>query len=392
MTVKVSPALSTKPLLARPVLILWCDPQALGAARLLMRLETSYALQSISKLDLVEAAATANPDSPVLLLIRKPADWIYDRLVGGADPDQALALWLEEARQLQNLLHRFRRRILLQDVQGALLAPDVFFDSFDQDIPATEEPEQPDVAPTRDPMLWLLAEQSVLRSPEANLLAGELDAAIPARADHGSDQGAEDPGSLNGLYQALLAQRQEALESAAPAEGPGRDPAEAAREAAQIAELQGLVAQQAQHIDSLRNTLAHQEDLADHANNRFSQQQAYLTSLEELLEQQKAHVADQRSHIETQTSLLAQSTQALEAKEGELADLQKQADSAKQRNGALQLQIRSQLEEMRLLHDETAHKQQRITDLEGEMHRVMTSHSIRLTEPLRALRRLLARG
>ncbi|MEC7962504.1 MAG: hypothetical protein VX201_04470, partial [Pseudomonadota bacterium] len=369
-------------------------------------LQEFHDLLEANSLSSLEKRIERQPEAEVIILHRAPEDWICDALFDGLVPSEALEKWREETEQILQIRQNNRNRIGLLDTATAVAHPEqllkrIGVSGHDIDVALKDkaliEPKGEE-AQTPPPLLRLLAAHCLSQDDLANLLAGELEAAAFWSAPT-SQLAAE---TLDDLHIQL---QSEATHSDKTAEDPKKSSAQeidliqqaqVARFDAQLTQLQTLNAQKAKRIEDLQGEVLVQsaqlevksKELEQQTNN-FSQQQTYVADLERLVDDHEGQIA----LLTESKEALAQDLKEQEQSASDAAEAAKTEHERLTRTEALlRRQLKGQLEELRLLHSTQDQNREHIRHLEGEVAHIMGSHSMKITAPLRALRRLLGRG
>ncbi|MEC8041899.1 MAG: hypothetical protein VX181_14525 [Pseudomonadota bacterium] len=387
-------------------IFLWCDYKFPGISNLVEHLQEFHDLLEANSLSSLEKRIERQPEAEVIILHRAPEDWICDALFDGLVPSEALEKWREETEQILQIRQNNRNRIGLLDTATAVAHPEqllkrIGVSGHDIDVALKDkaliEPKGEE-AQTPPPLLRLLAAHCLSQDDLANLLAGELEAAAFWSAPT-SQLAAE---TLDDLHIQL---QSEATHSDKTAEDPKKSSAQeidliqqaqVARFDAQLTQLQTLNAQKAKRIEDLQGEVLVQsaqlevksKELEQQTNN-FSQQQTYVADLERLVDDHEGQIA----LLTESKEALAQDLKEQEQSASDAAEAAKTEHERLTRTEALlRRQLKGQLEELRLLHSTQDQNREHIRHLEGEVAQIMGSHSMKITAPLRALRRLLGRG
>lgn len=387
-------------------ILMWCDYKSPGISDLVEHLQEFHDLLEANSLGGLAKRIERQPEAEVIILHRAPEDWICDALVDGLTPSEALEEWREETEQILQIRQNNRNRIGLLDTATALAHPEQLLKRIGvsgQDIDvalkdkAHLEPKGEE-AQTPPPLLRLLAAHCLNQDDLANLLAGELEAAAFWSAPT-SQLAAE---TLDDLHVQL---QSEVTQSGKTAKDPKKSSAQeidqiqqakVARFEAQITQLQTLNDQRAKQIEDLQakvDVQADQLEIKSHEleqqTNNFSQQQTHVADLERLVDDHEGQIA----LLTESKEALAQDLKDQEQSASEAAEAAKLEHARLLRTEALlRRQLKGQLEELRLLHSTQDQNREHIRNLEGEVAHIMGSHSMKITAPLRALRRLLGRG
>ncbi|WP_093993412.1 hypothetical protein [Flavimaricola marinus] len=115
---------------------------------------------------------------PVVLSYRRCADYVSQSLSAGLMPDEALQVWLQEAKVLVTKVRRARRQTVLIDAADAAAAPEALAALVaDRALPVSDaDVQRLQAAPPRDRIHDLIAEEAVRQSPLARRLGAELEA------------------------------------------------------------------------------------------------------------------------------------------------------------------------------------------------------------------------
>ena len=387
-------------------ILLWCDYKSPGISDLVEHLQEFNEFIEANSLSGLAKRIERQPEAEVLILHRAPEEWICDALVDGLTPSEALEEWREETEQILQIRQNNRNRIGLLDTATAVAHPEQLLKRFgvaSQEVGsapkdnAREEPKNEGVI-TPPPLLRLLAAHCLSQDDLSNLLAGELEAAAFWSAPP-SQLTAE---MLDDLHKQL---KSEPDQSSTTAEAPKTSStheidqiqqAKVARFDAQLTQLQTLNAQKAKRIEDLQGEVLAQSALLEvkskeleQQTNNFSQQQTYVADLERLVDDHEGQIALLTESKET----LAQDLKDQQQSASNAAEAAKLEHARLLRTEALlRRQLKGQLEELRLLHSTQDQNREHIRNLEGEVAHIMGSHSMKITAPLRALRRFLGRG
>ena len=387
-------------------ILLWCDYKSPGISDLVEHLQEFHEFIEANSLSGLAKRIERQPEAEVLILHRAPEEWICDALVDGLTPSEALEEWREETEQILQIRQNNRNRIGLLDTATAVAHPEQLLKRFgvaSQEVGsapkdnARAEPKN-EGALTPPPLLRLLAAHCLSQDDLSNLLAGELEAAAFWSAPP-SQLTAE---MLDDLHKQLKSEPdQSSTTAAAPKKSSTHEidqiqQAKIARFDAQLTQLQTLNAQKAKRIEDLQGEVLAQSALLEvkskeleQQTNNFSQQQTYVADLERLVDDHEGQIALLTESKET----LAQDLKDQQQSASNAAEAAKLEHARLLRTEALlRRQLKGQLEELRLLHSTQDQNREHIRNLEGEVAHIMGSHSMKITAPLRALRRFLGRG
>lgn len=387
-------------------ILMWCDYKSPGISDLVEHLQEFHDLLEANSLGGLAKRIERQPEAEVIILHRAPEDWICDALVDGLTPSEALEEWREETEQILQIRQNNRNRIGLLDTATAVAHPEQLLKRIgvsgqDIDVALKDKAHigpNDKVALTPPTLLRLLAAHCLSQDDLANLLAGELEAAafwsVPT-----SKIAAETLDDLHIQLQSEAIESDKTTEGIKEASSPEIDQiqqAKVARFEAQITQLQTLNAQRTKQIEDLQAEVADQADQLgiknqelEQQNNNFSQQQTYVADLERLVDDHEGQIA----LLTESKEALAQDLKDQEQSASEAAEAAKLEHARLLRTEALlRRQLKGQLEELRLLHSTQDQNREHIRNLEGEVAHIMGSHSMKITAPLRALRRLLGRG
>lgn len=387
-------------------ILLWCDYKSPGISDLVEHLQEFQDLIEANSLGGLAKRTERQPEAEVIILHRAPEEWICDALVDGLTPSEALEEWREETEQILQIRQNNRNRIGLLDTATALAHPEQLLKrigvesqsvDFAPKDKAHPEPKSEE-ALTPPPLLRLLAAHCFNQDDLANLLAGELEAAAFWSAPT-SQLAVEMLDDLHKQLQSEPPQNARTTEEPKKPLTPEVDQiqqAKVARFDAQLTQLQTLNAQKAKRIEDLQGEVLVQsaqlevksKELEQQTNN-FSQQQTYVADLERLVDDHEGQIA----LLTESKEALAQDLKDQEQSASDAAEAAKLEHERLTRTEALlRRQLKGQLEELRLLHSTQDQNREHIRNLEGEVAHIMGSHSMKITAPLRALRRLLGRG
>lgn len=356
-----------------------------------------------------------------LLIWQSPRQALAAAIAAGLPPSQAIAEWQGTAEDILDLFRRNRRRMVLVDSDLLHAAgPAETGDAADLRDRLAQRlgldalpvlPAQTTEAPVTDLVAGLaplaLAQiQDVLAELQASSLAlppcplplDVLDRAMQSLTDAGRQQAQE-----RALLMEQIRQSDSALQSAAEAR------AEAEQLRRQLQQMQAAVDQLAAAEKTALADLARHQGDETRARTEIDLLKAQIRHMQAPMEE--TLVALQRAEAECDRLQKAQNV-AEQALSRALAEARREAEARGQAERDLQ-DLRQQLEAreqqsrdlQQQLHDrdatlarETGALHHRIAELEGEqahlraeVARIMSSASIRVTEPMRALRRWLGR-
>ena len=296
----------------------------------------------------------------MLLLCSSPVAALCRAMAEGVAPGEALAGWRAQARAVLAVNRRNRRRVHVMDVALVLEDPCGALAGFGVEGPATgaqtgtedagkdaEAAAQADG--TADPVLALLAQGCLNGDATARALAGELEAVMRL----GGDPVTYDPDAAFQLYREAGWSREEA--------GLLRTQMSLMLEESELLQARNRAAQDEMRAVS-ENALMLEQRL-EQLNEGIA---SYQVQLEELCAERDA--AQHR---------VGELQRALEARDGELAEARQRGDEARRA-----LEARD---------GELAGLRAHAEGLQGWIHQLETSHSYRVTAPLRWISRVLLR-
>lgn len=288
------------------------------------------------------------PDGPLLAVYTRPCDWIASAIEEGRSASEALEGWIVEAGVMVNLCRLNRRGVRLVDAAAAYADPKRFNKLLAGKVPLTRLPDPP-AAP--DAALVALAEALLITSPQAQILVREQEAATVNLASEARLPTISGFNVLSENYRTALEVRTQ-LEN------------EVRRACARAADLQ----------DSY--TCVRRTEVKLQREN-----QQILLKLE-ILQQEHTRLIAQQNELETRLSAFDElETRARQAEEQAL-QMGKDLDSCQvQRNNQIACLERQIAEQQMMLQSEIA-----------ERERILRSHSIRVTAPLRRLRALFGQS
>lgn len=320
----------------------------------------------------------------------------------GTAPGVALERWMDFARAVLAVNRRNRRRVHVLDITRTLGDPASLLARFGVKAPKLE----PEIDTPLDPVLALLAQRCLDGNAAARALAGELEAVMAdsgaaSGADGGADGGqmpGDDPDAAYQAWRDAGRARQEAsqvaglLRTQMSLMQEESDLVQAQGHAAE-AELQGLsenallleqrLAQMSEGMASYQAQLDQQQAEKAHMAGKLGEKEAALTAAGELMRGLEAQATELNAALSQSNAALSQSNAALSQSNTALS----QSTTALARTESELNQTRTTLgaveaDRAGVLHHRDA--------LQARIQKLETSHSYRVTAPLRALRALFA--
>ncbi len=363
---------------AKTPLIVWsADPNASTA------LAQALGLNLLDTLPAPETIETGAQAPEMLLLCASPVRFLCQAMAQGTAPAAALERWIDLAHAVLAVNRRNRRRVHIVDMALALRDPAQVLARFGAgtgDKPLLETESEP----ATDPVLALLAQRCLDTNPAARALASELEAVM---ADSGADSGLapeDDPDAVFQAWRDAGSAGQQASQEA----GLLRTQLSLMQEESDLVQAQGRAAEA--ELQGLSENALLQEQ-------RLAQMSEGMASFQVQVDQQqaeKAHMAAKLGEKEAALSAAGEMLRGLEMQAGELnaalgrsnAALDQSNAALDQSNAALD-QTRATLGAVEADRDGIAHHRD---GLLGRVQELESSHSYRVTAPLRALRALFS--
>ena len=259
-----------------------------------------------------------NPRGHLLLLVNLPSVAIARRLAEGTVPEAALAQWQDRAQTALGVIRAHRRRISLVFSEPIRTEPQTFLRALAQRLNIQLQWAEMNSTPSELPaaLLRMMAENAILQSAEARLLATELEAnALPLPDAQASCLPAVD---------AVFAEYRNSIDAEA-------------RAASELREENQLLLEKLQRVQqkmeafSAEKRLAEQRaaDAVQQGITNADQQRTDLQEENELLLQQLHHVQEELEHYYLQN--MQTNKQQLE----ELQQLQQRLQAAEETVAAL---------------------------------------------------------
>lgn len=337
-----------------------------------------------------EMGPDTRPETPdILLLCPPPAEVLCRAMADNIAPSVALQDWQAQTQAILRLNRQNRRKVRLVDTTMIARHPKAFLQLFELpervDViaslsasgsasvsggPSGAQEEPANGAADGDQVILLLAQRTLLGDMRARTLMGELEAACVDLSD-GTPETVGDPDAAFRAWQNI---RQARLE-------------------ADLLQAQ----QRAMHeeMEILYNSNQRLEQRLDQLGQGLESYQAQVQDLHAEQAGIKARMADKDRAIRAAGDMIRD----LETRAAQLDDQlhrvrdgARDSDAAKQRHiEALEETGAQKQQQIAALEETGTQKQQHVEALEGEIHRITTSRSFRLTAPLRGMRALVAR-
>lgn len=309
--------------------------------------------------------ATEHGLGTILLLCRAPSEYICRALGQGEDTTAALESWQAKVRPVLTLKRRKRDQTHLVDIEALCRDPLTFLRHFglpEKDGVISVLSALADPAP--DPILQILAQQSLHADIVCRALASEFDAvAVNLQADDPQDRAA-----LDVLAQAYR-QRQD-----------------------EQTELNLLRSQQQsmyQQMETLYAEKIQAEQRLVQVNNGLESSQAQIKALQDERQRFRNQIGSRDNDIEGLRNRMAIKEKVLQKTGRMLRDLEQTKVALEQDNAALQHVTETLRGNIASFEQNQKEQAERIGTLEAEMHRILNSRSYRLMAPLRHLRTTL---
>jgi len=353
---------------AKTPLIVWsADPNASAV----------LGLDLLDALPAPETIETGAQAPEMLLLCASPVRFLCHEMAQGTTPAAALESWIDLARMVLAVNRRNRRRVHILDITRTLGDPASLLARFGVKTPEVipETDTGPDTGP--DPVLALLAQRCLDTNAAARALAGELEAVMAdSGADSGPDSGLAPGDDPDAAFQAWRDARSVSQEA-----GLLRTQLSLMQEESDLVQAQGRAAE-AELQGLSENALLQEQRLAQMGEGMAS----YQAQLDQK-QAEKAHMAGKLGEKEAALSAAGEMLRGLEAQAGELNAALSQSNTALARAESELGQSRTALGTVEADRDGVRHHRDVLL---GRVQELETSHSYRVTAPLRALRALFS--
>jgi len=349
-------------------LIVWsADREA--SDPLIQALKTARALDLSEALPDPEDVQTGAQAPQILLLCAAPLGSMCRQMAQGTPPKAALAAWVAEAGAVLAVNRRNRRKVHILDISQTLRNPGPCLAGFGVATEVAEAAQATEAAETRtlddtseapDQVLLLLAQRCLHGDAQARALAGELEAAMATRVATITD----DPDAAFRSY----------------------------REACWTREESGLLRTQ-------MSLMLEEMDLVQEQNRAAQQEMQGLSENAVLTQQRLAQlnqgIASYQAQLEESRATKAELHEKLAVQEIAIRDTDNaRHDLLREKLAAQDIAIRDTDNARRELEARTAElnaTHERAEGLQAWVHQLETSHSYRLTAPLRRVRALISR-
>jgi predicted nuclease with TOPRIM domain len=327
----------------------------------------------VTSLDQAETAIARDPEGLLVALVSPPEHVLARALSRQQPPDEALRIWGDGAQCLLDLVRRNRRRIRLIDSAMAVARPRALADLLSISDAAFLA-RVPEAGPEQDPVLLLLATHCLRHDPDARKMADELAASMVNL----SGDVAQAPDTATNAFVSYHLRQQDIIESKA-------------LDARVRAQLETALAQNLQALTESRSELEQARGLLGEQEVQIAgltdENKRYACSVELLSQQNQAMVGEMEALHATHIQLnqrLKQINEGLESSQVQAGDLAQQLRQSETR-------LLRRNDEISGLQKDVELAQTQRAAIEAELHRVMSSRSIRMTAPMRQFGNLLRR-
>lgn len=362
-------------------LLLWTpsDPTSEIVASDLLDLaqDSRRSLQKCSDKEQITAALAANENTQLCLLYSRPEQHLGQSLDQGVSMEAAVADWRAQMQLLLDLYRGQRARCLVIETGHLQRYWELGIARLNLEPGSNDTPKiKPSTIPTVAPLLQLVAQSQHERQKDLKRLSDEIAASSINLSN-------KTPEGLGQLASDALAFMKAETEKAAKNDADHKKLI--ALRDDEIAELRKTLNVSKVNLSNAEVALAEQTDLAKELNAKLTE---FQVARDFLTKQNGTLISDLRD-VSTQNGTLRRDVQAFEA------DLKQRAKDIEllnakflNRENAHATELSDRANELNDLRHQREAEVQRLND---DIHRIMTSRSMRITAPMRWVLKLLGR-